>query len=83
MNLRLLQLKAKGLRVKEIMHIIERDNRKTVENHMLRLRMKLGTRNDMETVQPAARLGLLKDDGLDVGETLPTFIKSLAPQSLG
>lgn len=83
MNLRVLQLKAKGLRIKEILHIIERDNPKTVENHMLRLRMKLGTRNDMETVQRAARLGLLKDDGLDNGEPLPTSISALFNQSPG
>ncbi|CUH53051.1 hypothetical protein SAMN04488037_103302 [Shimia marina] len=49
---------------------------------MLSLRMKLATRNYMETVQRAARLGLRTDDGLDVGETLPALISSLAPQSL-
>lgn len=81
MNLRVLQLKAKGLRIKEILHIIERDNPKTVENHMLRLRMKLGTRNDMETIQRAARLGLLKEDGLENGEPLPASISALLHQS--
>ncbi|MBO9477145.1 autoinducer binding domain-containing protein [Shimia sp. R11_0] len=61
MNLRVLRLKAQGLRVKEILHEIGRDNPKTVDNHMMRLRKVMGTRNDLETMQRAARIGLLKD----------------------
>lgn len=76
MNLRVLRLKAQGLRVKEILHFIERDNPKTVDNHMLRVRKILGTRNDMESVQRAAKLGLLKEDGI-IDEPLPAWCKAL------
>lgn len=59
MNLRVLRLRAQGLLVKEVLFEIGRDNPKTVDNHMLRVRQALGTRNDMETVHRAAKLGLL------------------------
>ncbi|MDF9301695.1 autoinducer binding domain-containing protein [Tritonibacter mobilis] len=63
MNLRALRLKARGLRVKEILHQIERDNPKTVDNHMARVRRSLGARNDVEAVAKAATLGLLEPSG--------------------
>lgn len=77
MNLRVLRLKARGLKVKEILHIIERDNPKTVDNHMLRVRKLLGTRNDMESIHRAAKLGLLADDMLDEEVALPDWCASL------
>lgn len=77
LNLQVLRLKAQGLRVKEILFEIQRDNPKTVDNHMLRVRKALGTRNDMETVQRAAKLGLLKEDGLDAQDAAPEYYNSL------
>ncbi len=64
MNLLVLRLKAQGLRVKEILYEINRDNPKTVDNHMLRVRKALGTRNDMESIHRAAKLGLLQENSL-------------------
>ncbi len=63
MNLRVLRLKARGLRVKEILYQIDRDNPKTVDNHMARVRKALGARNDVEAVAKAARFGLLGSFG--------------------
>lgn len=77
MNLQVLRLKAQGLRVKEILHEIQRDNPKTVDNHMQRVRKALGTRNDMETVHRAAKLGLLNEDSLDAQEISPQLYDAL------
>lgn len=77
MNLQVLRLKAQGLRVKEILYEIQRDNPKTVDNHMQRVRKALGTRNDMETVHRAAKLGLLKEDALHAKEVSPRLYDSL------
>lgn len=59
LNLSVLQLKARGLRVKEILHEIERNNPKTVDNHMLRVRRALSAQTDAEAIAKAAALGLL------------------------
>lgn len=77
MNLRVLRLKAQGLRVKEILYEIQRDNPKTVDNHMQRVRKALGARNDMETVQRAAKLGILKEDCLHAQEVSPQLYDAL------
>ncbi|MDE4229073.1 autoinducer binding domain-containing protein [Phaeobacter gallaeciensis] len=77
MNLKVLRLKAQGLRVKEILYEIQRENPKTVDNHMQRVRKALGTRNDMETVQRAAKLGLLKEGGLHAQEISPQLHDAL------
>lgn len=58
-NLEVLQLKAQGLTVKEILFRLDRRNPKTVENHMNRLAKILQTRNDSETVLKATRIGLI------------------------
>jgi DNA-binding CsgD family transcriptional regulator len=59
MNLQVLRMKAQGLRVKEILYQIGRNNPKTVDNHMARMRKLLDTRNDSQTIAKAASLGLL------------------------
>ncbi|NKW91806.1 LuxR family transcriptional regulator [Rhodobacteraceae bacterium R_SAG9] len=64
LNLQVLRLKARGLRIKEILYEINRDNPKTVDNHMLRVRKALGTSNDMESIHRAAKLGLLQENSL-------------------
>ncbi|NIZ13397.1 autoinducer binding domain-containing protein [Phaeobacter sp. HF9A] len=77
MNLKVLRLKAQGLRVKEILYEIQRDNPKTVDNHMRRLRKALGTRNDIETVLRAAKLGLLQEDSLKPHQVNPQLYEAL------
>ncbi|MCG7626176.1 autoinducer binding domain-containing protein [Epibacterium sp. MM17-32] len=77
MNLKVLRLKAQGLRVKEILYEIKRDNPKTVDNHMQRIRKALGTRNDMETIQRAAKLGLLQEDSLHAYQVSPQLYDAL------
>ncbi|ABF61940.1 transcriptional regulator, LuxR family (plasmid) [Ruegeria sp. TM1040] len=77
MNLKVLRLKAQGLRMKEILYEIQRDNPKTIHSHMQRVRRALGTRNDMETVQRAAKLGLLKEDSFPVHQVSPQLYDAL------
>ena len=77
MNLKVLCLKAQGLRVKEILYEIKRDNPKTVDNHMRRVRKALGARNDMETIQRAAKLGLLQEDSLHAHQISPQLYDAL------
>lgn len=78
MNLRVLRLKARGMRVKQILHEIDRDNPKTVDNHMARVRKALGARNDVEALAKAATLGLLgsfwDDQGGNAADFLPKFV---------
>jgi DNA-binding CsgD family transcriptional regulator len=59
LNLLVLRLKAQGKGVKEILSVIERKNDKTVENHMRRVRKKLGVAKDSEAIAKASALGLL------------------------
>lgn len=59
LNLSVLKLKARGLRVKEILYQIERNNPKTVDNHMMRVRKALSAQTDAEAIAKAAALGLL------------------------
>ncbi|WP_417250761.1 autoinducer binding domain-containing protein [Celeribacter sp.] len=80
LNLKVLRLKAQGLRVKEILHEIKRDNPKTVDNHMRRVRKALGARNDMETIQRAAILGLLKEDHIPAQSVMRELPQTLALQ---
>jgi len=77
LNLQVLRLKAQGLRVKEILYEIQRENPKTVDNHMQRVRKALGTRNDMETVHRAAKLGLLKEESLHAKDVSPRLYDAL------
>jgi hypothetical protein len=44
---------------------------------MQRVRKALGTRNDMETVQRAAKLGILKEDSLHAQEVSPQLFEAL------
>ncbi|CUH53063.1 autoinducer binding domain-containing protein [Shimia marina] len=61
LNLTVLNLKARGLRVKEILHKIERNNPKTVDNHLMRVRKALGAKTDSEAIAKASSLGLLRE----------------------
>jgi DNA-binding CsgD family transcriptional regulator len=62
LNLSVLKYKAQGLRVKEILHKIGRNNPKTVDNHMMRVRKALSAETDSEAIAKASKLGLLKND---------------------
>lgn len=67
LNLTVLRLKARGLLVKEILHNIGRNNPKTVDNHMMRVRRALSARSDAEAIAKASALGLLAPPRTDAG----------------
>lgn len=63
LNLLVLRLKAQGKAVKEILHVIGRNNDKTITHHMNRVCAKLGVKTPAEAIAKASVLGLL--DGPD------------------
>lgn len=62
MNLEVLNLKAKGLRVKQILERIDRANPKTVDLHMQRVRKLLHASSDTEAIIKANTFGLIMPD---------------------